>query len=248
MTPRTSLAGVIIGRTVEPSSAPEDVERLAIVADRRLSLAALSALVLQDATYQLIQQARGVAEVGEMLEAFRPAVVVLDSPGALASASVEPSAWNGRILLLLDPEEDPPVIAEAMRARAHGYLSRTATRQGFEEAVEVLHRTDFYMDPLLVEKILLAKRRLLSSPTALTELSQRERAILSRIASGNSTKEVARAYAITPKTVGNHINNIYQKLNLSNRGELVLYAMQEGLTRFEAQAPAATPDRITTAS
>ena len=61
-------------------------------------------------------------------------------------------------------------------------------------------------------------------------LSGREREILTGIASGRSTKQVARDYAISPKTVGNHVNNICHKLNLRHRSQLVLFALQQGLT------------------
>ena len=66
--------------------------------------------------------------------------------------------------------------------------------------------------------------------TGPAELSERERVILVRIASGRSTKDIAREYAIAPKTVANHITNMEKKLHLRHRGQLVLYAAQQGLT------------------
>ena len=60
-------------------------------------------------------------------------------------------------------------------------------------------------------------------------LSGREQEILIQVARGKSTKEIARAYAITPKTVGNHVGNIRQKLHLHHRGQLVLFAVEQGL-------------------
>jgi DNA-binding CsgD family transcriptional regulator len=62
------------------------------------------------------------------------------------------------------------------------------------------------------------------------QLSDRERDILVRIAGGRSTKEIARDCAISPKTVGNHVSNICHKLHLHHRGQLVLFALQQGLT------------------
>jgi DNA-binding NarL/FixJ family response regulator len=74
-------------------------------------------------------------------------------------------------------------------------------------------------------------KQLEANPTpARSDLSQRQRDILVRIAGGRSTKQVAREYAIAPKTVANHVNNIYQKLNLRARGQLVLYAAKRGST------------------
>ena len=54
--------------------------------------------------------------------------------------------------------------------------------------------------------------------------------ILLQVARGRSSKEIARDCRISSKTVGNHVNNLYQKLQLSHRGELVLYAAGAGLT------------------
>ena len=64
----------------------------------------------------------------------------------------------------------------------------------------------------------------------LTGLTRREREILIEVARGRSSKEIARDCRISSKTVGNHVNNLYQKLQLSHRGELVLYAARTGLT------------------
>jgi DNA-binding CsgD family transcriptional regulator len=49
------------------------------------------------------------------------------------------------------------------------------------------------------------------------------------VANGRSSKDIARQFSIAPKTVCNHVNNIYAKLNLRHRGQLVLYAAQRGL-------------------
>jgi DNA-binding CsgD family transcriptional regulator len=80
----------------------------------------------------------------------------------------------------------------------------------------------------VVEAIDEASHRPTTHPDA--RLTERERAILSRIASGQSVKQVARDCAIAPKTVGNHINKICRKLNLRGRGQLVMFAFQQGLT------------------
>ena len=69
-----------------------------------------------------------------------------------------------------------------------------------------------------------------TNPSDQLLLSEREREILTLVASGHSVKEVARRYAITPKTVGNHLGRICEKLHLRGRGQLVLFAIQHGLT------------------
>jgi DNA-binding CsgD family transcriptional regulator len=166
-------------------------ETIAIVADRRLTVAALSALLLKDPDYHLIAEARGSSEVREALVTHRPALIVEardDSPGASGGSQLGIRATT----LLVNPDDHPDGFASSVRA---------ATDQALQFR---------------------------SLPHA--QLSDRERDILVRIASGRSTKEIARDCAISPKTVGNHVSNIRHKFDLHHRGQLVLFALQQGLT------------------
>ena len=211
---RTELSGDLITY----SGADQPVPALAIVADRRLSAAALSALLLKDPSYQIARREHGVDQVRAMLARERPSVMVLDVHAPALFALLDASDFGVRMLLLLDPDDDPSIFAGA---RSHGYLSRRASREALQAAIAELYRSGAYLDPLLMP---VRGRR------APSGLSLRERQILVWIASGRSTKEVARACAITPKTVGNHVNNMVQKLHLRHRGQLVIYAAQQGLT------------------
>ena len=212
----TQPAGVVITY----SGRVQPVRVLAVVADRRLSVAALSALLLKDPSYRIAREARGVGEVRAMLADERPQVMVVDVSWPAFFALIDTTTSGVRTLLLLDPNDDAALFADAVRARVQGYLSRSASRETLEAAIAGLYRSGSYLDPVL---------RYFPSPAS-TGLSLREREILVWIASGRSTKQIARECAITPKTVGNHVNNMYQKLNLRHRGQLVLYAAQQGLT------------------
>jgi DNA-binding NarL/FixJ family response regulator len=204
---------------------------LGIVADGRLSVAALEALILRDPAYRVAQRARGIEQIREALLEFAPALLVVESRGLAWRAIIGSSpSSTPHVLLLLDPEDDPGQFVQAVRARANGYLSRTASRNSFLTALEHLRQGGYYLDPLLVERILRVSRDLgATDRVTRAELSQRETDILVGIATGRSSKEIAREYAITAKTVANHVHNIYRKLKLRHRGELVLYAAREGL-------------------
>jgi DNA-binding NarL/FixJ family response regulator len=222
----TEATGVVLGY----SGAVQPVQVLAVVADRRLSAAALSALLLRDPSYRIIRQEHGVGEVREMLAAERPQVMVLDVSGSTFFGLIDASNWGGRTLLLLDASDDPAVFADAVTARVQGFLSRSVSSEMLEAGIASLYRSGFYLDPLLIGSVRIAMQGPPTGSAPSTALSLRERAILVRIASGRSTKEIARECAITPKTVASHVNNMYQKLNLRHRGQLVLYAAQQGLT------------------
>jgi DNA-binding NarL/FixJ family response regulator len=214
---------------------------LGIVADGQLSVAALEALLLSDPPSRVVARVRGLDQVRQALLSFAPPVVVVDSRGSAWRRLIDSSGWSGRILLLLDPEDDPEQFLDAVQVHAHGYLSRSAPRSHFATALDRLRQAGYYLDPVLAGRILHVSS---TAPAPRRALSPRERDIVVRIAGGRSSKEIASEYAIAPKTVCNHINNIYQKLNLRHRGELVLYAAQEGLASFQ---PSSVNDALRTA-
>jgi DNA-binding NarL/FixJ family response regulator len=221
---------------VAESGAGGDGHSLAIVADRQLPVAALAALIVKDSGYRLVHQARGVPAIRQALDDFHPAVIIIDATWSEGTSPVDALGCNENVLILLDPEDDPAVFIQAAGARARGYLSRTAKREALHEAIERVRAADYYLDAAIAGRILGAIRQSGTLVSPRPGLSERERDILIRIAGGRSTKEIGREYSITPKTVGNHVTNIYRKLNLRHRGDLVIYAARQGLS---LPAPAA---------
>ena len=222
---------------VTESGAGGDGHSLAIVADRQLPVAALAALILEDSAYRLVHQARGVAAIRQSLEQFHPAVIIIDAKWSDTSSPVDIFGCGENVLILLDPEGDPAVFTQAAGARPRGYLARSAAREALQEAIDSLLRGGYYLDPVLTGQVLEAlKQSGIPHPLPRPVLSTREREILVRVADGQSTKQIARECAITPKTVCSHVNNIYQKLKVRNRGQLVIYAMQQGFAAPRIQA------------
>jgi len=220
-----TLSASILTQVVDPPA-----WSLAMVADGQLSVAALEAVWLRDPAYRLAERTRGVAQLRQALLRFAPIVVVVESRGTVWRQLLEPLESPARLLLLLDPEDDPAQFVQTVRAGANGYLSRTSTRERFAKAVDTLRQGGAYLDPMLAGQVQRAARDAVSGVSApRSGLSRREHDILVGVASGRSSKEMAREFAIAPKTVCNHVNNIYQKLNLRHRGQLVLYAAQHGL-------------------
>ena len=66
-------------------------------------------------------------------------------------------------------------------------------------------------------------------PSAPAGLTAREVEVLVLVARGGSTRTIADALGITPKTAGNHIEHIYSKIGVASRAEAAMFAMQHGL-------------------
>lgn len=212
-------------------------ESIWIVAEARLSVAALAALLVSQPAYRVVREVRGTAALVDAFDAFRPAILVVDADWTGWPLAIDADGWDGRTLVLLDPADDPSRFVQAARSGVQGFLSRTASGLSLALAIESLRSSGYYLDPLLAERIIQALREAPARAAATTTLSDQERNILVRVASGRSSKEIAREYAITAKTVGNHVANMVQKLNLNHRGELVLYAAQQGLATLDSPVP-----------
>jgi DNA-binding NarL/FixJ family response regulator len=212
-------------------------DTLAIVAERRLSVAAIAALLLTDPDRALSQAARGVDEVRSALKECQPQVIVVEELGLDWGRLLDGARESAAILLLLDPEDEAGSFLRAVRLGAQGYLSRTASREALLLAIQRVAGEGYYLDPVLAARIFQASESI-GATSAQRMLSQRESAILARIAGGRSSKEIAAEYGVTAKTVCNHVSNIYAKLNIRHRGQLVLYAFEQGLTGLEMPASA----------
>lgn len=207
---------------------------VAVLSDRQLSLAALTVILTLDGRREAGPSGRGAIQVRSVLQQAQPCVIVIESVSTGWREFVDIIDPDSRTLLLLDLEADPRVLAQAIASGADGFLTRAASPALLEGAIAAIVRDGEYIDPALDDVVLHATAVARSSAplSALQQLSPRETGILTRVASGRSSKEIAREYGVTSKTVCNHVSNIYAKLHLRHRGQLVLYAAQAGLTQL----------------
>jgi DNA-binding NarL/FixJ family response regulator len=201
---------------------------VAVVSDRRLSVAALAALLQDGPLATVLRVVQGTRDVKSALDEYRPEVIIADGTWS-RWPGINNVSWGGRVLLLLDPEDEPRVFKQAVQSGVDGYLSRSASAAALGSAIEAVRKDKHYLDPLLEGHINWATEEVRLRLPLEPRLSQRELEIIAAIAKGRSSKEIARDCSVTAKTVCNHISNIYGKLNIKDRGQLVLYAVQEGL-------------------
>jgi DNA-binding NarL/FixJ family response regulator len=134
------------------------------------------------------------------------------------------------VLTMLD--EDESVFA-AMRAGARGYVVKGADTQDVIRAIESVARGDAVFGPAVASRVLSYLTRPLSArdPVLFPELSDREREVLELVARGMTNGDIARTLVISPKTVRNHVSNVFTKLQVRDRAEAVLRAREAGMQR-----------------
>ncbi|MBS1158848.1 MAG: two component transcriptional regulator, LuxR family [Proteobacteria bacterium] len=172
---------------------------------------------------------RAVQRYAELVPA--PTLVVMDvsMPGIGGLVALERLiAWDGKArVLMLSAHHDDIVPVRALRLGALGYLCKRAAPEEFLRAVGQVAGNRRYLDPELAAAVALGQ--LSGSSNPLETLSERELAVFIKLAEGRSVNEVAGDFCLSPSTVGTHLYNIKQKLNVQNSAELALVAVRNGL-------------------
>jgi DNA-binding NarL/FixJ family response regulator len=166
--------------------------------------------------------------------AVRPDVVVLDlqlpdMSGVEVTHGILAASPQSRVLVLSASGEQQDVL-DAVKAGAAGYITKSASRAEFLDAVRRTAAGDAVFSPGLAGLVLGEFRRLAASPAPDTpRLTEREAEILGMVGTGMSYKQIAERLVLSHRTVQNHVQNTLSKLQLHNRGELIRYAIEHGL-------------------
>jgi DNA-binding NarL/FixJ family response regulator len=175
-----------------------------------------------------------VAETGsgeEAIELFRlhaPDLTVMDlrlehMSGVACIRSIRREFPNARFVVLTTYRGDED-IHQALEAGASGYLIKGMPRQVLLDALRRVHQGERFL-PSPVTQVLAARKPEM-------ELSARERQVLSLLAAGKCNKEIAAALSIAEITVKCHLSLIFLRLNVTDRTQAVIAAVQRGLVHL----------------
>jgi two-component system invasion response regulator UvrY len=130
-------------------------------------------------------------------------------------------------MLALSAHDDVMHARRALRQGALGFLSKRTAPETLLEAVRTVAAGQRYIDPRLAQEIALQDVSGTLSPLEL--LSEREFEVFMRLANGSAVQRIATELNLSASTVGTHLYNIKQKLQVSNQAELTLVALRAGL-------------------
>jgi DNA-binding NarL/FixJ family response regulator len=132
------------------------------------------------------------------------------------------------VLVLTMYEDDDSVFA-AMRAGARGYLLKGSDNEEIVRAIDAVVAGEAIFGPGIAGRLMAYFAQLAGPVQAFPELTGRERAVLELIAQGMSNPVIAGKLALSPKTVRNHISNIFAKLQVIDRAQAIVKARDAGL-------------------
>ena len=199
----------------------------------------------------ILNQQPGIEVIGEACDGMdaidkivqmTPDVVLLDLKlprvdGLTVLRSIQTRVPQSRVILFAatDNKED---FVEAMKLGCSGILQKDASVTMIEKSIQKVHQGEIWLDSNTTAAVF----RHFAAPTEYppahvngkitrerAQLSQREREIIILIAQGYKNKEIAEKMFITEQTVKNHLHNVFDKLGVSDRLELALYAIHNSL-------------------
>ena len=186
--------------------------------------------------FTVVATADGVAAARRRAAVVRPDVVLMDmalgdGDGAQATAGVLEVSPGSRVLVLSASAERDDVL-QAVKAGATGYLVKSASRAEVAAAVRATAAGRAVFTPGLAGLVLGEYRRIAqrsgSDPAGPT-LTDRETEVLRHVAKGLTAKQIATKLSVSHRTVENHVQATFRKLQLANRVELTRYAIEHGL-------------------
>ena len=191
---------------------------------------------LAEEGFTVVATADGVASARRRADVVKPDVVVMDmrlsdGNGAIATAEVLTVSPSSRVLVLSASDERDDVL-EAVKAGATGYLVKSASKGELAEAVRATGEGRAVFTPGLAGLVLGEYRRIARSPEGLDStpsLTERETEILRYVAKGLTAKQIAEQLSLSHRTVENHVQATFRKLQVANRVELARYAIEHGL-------------------
>ncbi|GFM20577.1 two-component system response regulator [Mycobacterium sp. PO1] len=193
---------------------------------------------LADDGFDVVATADGVASARRRAAVVLPDVVLMDmrlvdGGGAQATAEVLAVSPSSKVLVLSASDEREDVL-EAVKAGATGYLVKSASKQELDDAVRATAQGRAVFTPGLAGLVLGEYRRIArdsASPSGppVPSLTERETEILRFVAKGLTAKQIAERLSLSHRTVENHVQATFRKLQVGNRVELARYAIEHGL-------------------
>jgi DNA-binding NarL/FixJ family response regulator len=191
---------------------------------------------LADDGFNVVATADGVASARRRAAVVKPDVVVMDmrltdGDGVTATAEVLEVSPSSKVLVLSASDERDDVL-EAVKAGAAGYLVKSASKAELADAVRATAAGRAVFTPSLAGLVLGEYRRIATNPSsgpATPSLTERETEVLRLVAKGLSAKQIAERLSLSHRTVENHVQATFRKLQVANRVELTRYAIEHGL-------------------
>jgi two-component system regulator len=210
--------------------------RVMLVDDHPMWIEALGEDLTEEG-FEIVAVAKNGTECLQRARATRPDVVVMDlqipAPDGATCTELLVQEFPDIQVLVMSASGEREDVLRAMKSGARGYLVKSASKAELIEGVRRTAAGDAVFTPGLAGLVLGEFRRMVNVAHSHDDdgpvLTTREVEVLRQVAKGLAYREIAEELFVSHRTVQNHVQNVLRKLQLHNRVELTLYAIDQGL-------------------
>lgn len=211
--------------------------RVIVCDDQAIVRDGLEMLLNLEQDIEVVGLAQDGSEAMELLADTSPDLVLMDLKmpgmnGVEATRRIRAQHPEVKVLVLTTYDDDEWVF-DAIRAGASGYLLKDTPREKVIDAIKGTVAGKSYVDPVVAGKLLdqVASEQIKPSAAITAKLTEREEAVLRLLARGLNNFEIAGLLHLSEGTVRNHVSAIFSKLNVSDRTQAAIVAIQHGLDK-----------------
>ena len=206
---------------------PAPTIRLLLVDDHPLVRDGLRARLEVVPGFEVVGEAGNADEALAQMAALRPSLVLMDvgmkDVNGIDLTAMLLAREPALQVLMLSMYDNPEYVQRAMQAGARGYVLKDAPASEIIAAIEAVAGGGTFLSPAV-------SKRLFRNQAPRPLLSSRESQILSALARGLSSKQIAREMDVSVRTVETHRQSIKRKLSLEGQAELIKYAVEHAGT------------------
>jgi len=213
--------------------------RILIADDHTLFRDGLRSLLASVADTEVVGEAATGQEAMAQAMVLQPDVVLMDIRmpglnGIEATRRIVATSPHIGVVVVTMFEDDDSVFA-AMRAGARGYVLKGADQEEMLRTIRAVARGEALFGPVIAHRLMSFFAARPTAPEIFPELTDREREVLGLIAQGYNNEEIARRLVLSPKTLRNHISNIFSKLQVTDRAQAIVRAREAGIGGLHRQ-------------
>ncbi len=204
--------------------------RIVLADDHDLVRLGIVALLADVEGVEVVGEASDGEELIALVERLQPDLAMTDitMPGldGLTAVAQIHSRWPEVRLVVLSMHNTTDFVKRAVANGACGYLMKDSPAEELSLAIRMVMATGSYFSPAVIQQ--------LCEPRELTpadQLTDRQIEILSLIADGRSSKEIAAVLGLSSKTVDVHRSRIMQRLEINDVASMTRYAVRNGLVK-----------------
>ncbi len=217
--------------------------KIVLADDHHIVRKGLQALLTCEPDFQIIGEAADGLRVMEIVEGLKPDILVLDlmmpEMSGLEVTKQLTKKCPQTAIIILSMHSNEAYIYESIRSGAKGYVLKDNTAEELITAIREVYAGRSYLGSSLPEQALqnLKNKSDAMSLGSLEQLTPRENEIMQLAVRGWSNSHIADKLGISQRTVETHCTSLMRKLNVTNRNQLVHFAIQQGIISINEIVP-----------